>query len=120
MSAILTLATKELDEGKGLLKVVLFLTLVLAFYGLLLYGQALGAEAALAQAREEQQTIVADYEDALAQAQREYDRLSIQLSAEIGRLEHELEVAQDTREYWQEETLQAKAERDVYKRFMGY
>ena len=110
MNAILALATKELDEGKASLKVVFFIALVVAFYGLLLYGQAIGAEAALAQTREEQQAIVADYEDALAHAQREYDALRDTSNAVIAELEMELAVEQDTKEWWRAEADQKAAE----------
>lgn len=102
------------------MKLLIAATLVVTLYSAFWLGQARGATGMLLLAREEQQAIVVDYEDALAQAQREYDALRDELSAEIGRLKHELEVAQDTREYWREETLQAKTERDVWKRFMGY
>lgn len=93
-----------------MLKLALAAALVMSMYALFWLGQARGATDMLTHAREEQQTIVADYEAALAWAQAEYDTLHIESSDRITELEEMLIIAQDTTEYWRQQADQAKAE----------
>lgn len=99
-----------------MLKPALALALVASMYGLFWFGQARGSESMLANA----QAAYADYEDALAHAQREYDALQSQLSAEIGRLGHDLEVEQDTREYWRGIADEKAAEASRYRSLAAF
>jgi hypothetical protein len=94
--------------------------LLLSIYGTVMYVEARSTEAAIAYAREEQSAIIADYESALFQAQKEYDALTEASSLAIAKLEAALQIQDDTLAWYREALDTAKAERDRYKLLAGY
>lgn len=97
-------------------KIALTVILVCSLLGAYWLGQARGAESFLVEA----QAAYADYEDALAAAQREYDALLTSSNARMAELEMELIIEQDTREYWWREADQKAAEASRWKSLAGF